>query len=467
MKANLLIVDDEFDMLRLLKRSVAKALDCEVETVDSGERALELIAQKTFDMVLLDIKMPGIDGMETLERITAIDPWLTVIMMTAFGAIEVAVEAVKKGAYDFISKPFDHDAIIHLLQKALERGRLLRDNFELRQRIRAEESFQGFIGTSPKMQSVYDVIQMISKTDVAVLITGESGTGKNMAAKAIHALSDRRDMPFVRVSCPTVPENILESELFGYAKGAFTHAVQNKKGLFEEAEGGTIFLDEIGEITPAIQAKLLQVLEEKEFKPLGQNKTVRVNARIIAATNRNLKEKMQRQEFREDLYYRLQVTDIHMPSLRERKEDIPLLVEFFLERYCTRFESVCKQISNDLMARVMDCPWHGNVRELANTIKKAVVMTPSDQITASGLGWETPASVSGNGAESFEAISYRDAKKNVLDEFNQRYVNRLLHKTGGNVTQAARLCGLERQSLQHIMKKCGIRSGSFRLDCQK
>ena len=462
MKANLLIVDDEPDMLKLLQRSISRALECDLETVGSGEQALEKVARKSYDLVLLDIRMPGIDGMETLERMTALDPWVTVVMMTAFGAIEVAVEAVKKGAYDFITKPFEHDEITRLLKKALERGRLLRDNLRLRQRIKTEESFQGFIGTSPKMQNVYDAIQMISNTDVNVLITGESGTGKNLAAKAIHELSSRSKHPFVRVSCPTVPENILESELFGYAKGAFTHAFQSKKGLLEEAEGGTIFLDEIGDISPAIQTKLLQVLDEKEFKPLGQNKSVRVNARIITATNRDLEEKMNRNEFRKDLFYRLQVTDIHMPPLRERKEDIPLLVEYFLEKYCARFDMSCKQISNELMAVFLERRWDGNVRELANTLKKAIVLTPSSHIAVAGMDWKTDPVSTGLDEDCPNELPYRDAKNKVLEKFNSRYVSRILEKTGGNVTQAARLCGLERQSLQHIMKKCGIRSDQFR-----
>lgn len=462
MKTNLLIVDDEPDMLKLLQRSVSRSLECDVDIAGSGEQALEKVARKSYDLVLLDIRMPGLDGMETLERMTAQDPWVTVVMMTAFGAIEVAVEAVKKGAYDFITKPFEHDEIIRLLKKALERGRLLRDNCRLRQRIKTEEGFEGLIGDSPKMQSVYDAIQMISKTDVDVLITGESGTGKNLAAKAIHTLSDRCQKPFVRVSCPTVPENILESELFGYAKGAFTHAFQSKKGLLEEAEGGTIFLDEIGDISPVIQTKLLQVLEEKEFKPLGQNRNVRVNARIITATNRDLKKKMEQNEFRKDLFYRLQVTDIHMPPLRERKEDIPLLLEYFLEKYCARFDMSCKRVSNELMALFLDRQWDGNVRELSNTVKKAVVMTPANQITVAAMGWKAADAAAGLDDAYPNEISYREAKNRMLEKFNIRYVNQMLEKTGGNVTRAARLCGLERQSFQHIMKKCGIRSDQFK-----
>ena len=256
-KARLLIVDDEIDMLRLLKRSIETELDWEIALARSGEEALELIEKSPFDLALVDIRMPGMDGVELLERIKVFDPWLTVVMMTAFGVIEVAVESIKKGAYDFVTKPFEQEDLIRLLKKALERSLLLRENLNLRQRIKKEETFQNLVGITPSMQQVYDDIQMISKTDVTVLITGESGTGKNLAAKALHDLSPRRTKPFVRVNCPTIPENILESELFGYKKGAFTHAIQDKSGLFQEARGGTIFFDEIGDIAPSLQTKLL------------------------------------------------------------------------------------------------------------------------------------------------------------------------------------------------------------------
>ena len=345
MKTRILLVDDEIDMLKLLERSILKEIDCEVETAGRGREALDKINARTFDLVLLDMRMPGIDGMAVLEKIKTVDPWLTVVMMTAYGAIEVAVEAIKKGAYDFITKPFDLEEILRLIGKALEHASLVRENLKLRERIDKEDALKKFVGSSPAMQKIYNTIRMISQTDVTVLITGESGTGKNLAAKAIHALSPRKNRPFVRVSCPTVPENILESELFGYAKGAFTNAAQNRKGLFEEADGGTIFLDEIGDISPSIQTKLLQVLEEKEFKPLGQNKTIRSDVRVITATNRNLKKRLQEKKFRQDLYYRLCVVDVNMPPLKDRKEDIPVLAEFFLKKYCTRFEREQKQIS--------------------------------------------------------------------------------------------------------------------------
>lgn len=462
MKPRLLIVDDEIDMLKLLKRSIGADLDCEIESSLSGEEAIRLIQQKSFDLALVDIRMPGMDGIELLERIRQFDPWLTVVMMTAHGIIEVAVESIKKGAYDFITKPFDHDNLIRLLEKALERSRLLRENLNLRQHVKQEETFQNFIGVSSKMQKIYDTIQMISKTEVTVLITGESGTGKNLAARAIHALSHRSAKPCVKVNCPTLPENILESELFGYRKGAFTHATQDRRGLLEEARGGTIYMDEIGDINPSVQAKLLQVLEDKEMKPLGQTKTVSVDVRIIASTNSDLRSKLDTHEFREDLFYRLNVLNIKMPPLRERKEDIPLLAYYFLEKYCTEFEKQKKQISPDLMRLFLERNWDGNVRELENIIKRAVIMAPGDVVEVENLGWHTSIQRQFPGTDELGGLSYREAKQQVLKRFNINYITNALRQTGGNVTRAAKDSGLERQSLQQIMKRHGIRSSDYR-----
>jgi DNA-binding NtrC family response regulator len=461
-KARLLIVDDEIDMLRLLERSIGTELGWEIATVQSGEEALELIEKSPFDLALVDIRMPGMDGIELLERIKAFDPWLTVVMMTAFGVIEVAVESIKKGAYDFITKPFEQDDLIRLLEKALERSLLLRENLNLRQRIKKEETFQSLVGITPSMQRVYDTIQMISKTDVTVLITGESGTGKNLAAKAIHDLSPRSTKPFVRVNCPTIPENILESELFGYKKGAFTHATQDKQGLFQEARGGTIFFDEIGDIAPSLQTKLLQALEDKEIKPLGQNKTVRVDVRIVASTNCDLKTKIEAKEFREDLFYRLNVVNIQMPALRERREDITLLVGYFLDKYCAEFNVRKKRISPDLMPLLLDYPWQGNVRELANTIERGVIMAPREWIQVDDIGWNRSPFRSKLDSDQMFELPYREAKQQVMEQFNVKYINHMLQQNGGNVTRAAQQCGLERQSLQQIIKKCRIDPNDFR-----
>lgn len=462
MKPKILIVDDEIDMVNLLKRAIGGEFDCHIETAMSGEEAFRIFEKKTFDLALVDIRMPGMGGIELLERIKQVDPWLTVVMVTAHGIIGLAVECIKKGAYDFITKPFDHDELMRLLKKALERNKLLRENLNLRQRVEEHEKFHGLVGTSPSIQKVYDLIQTASKTDLTVLITGESGTGKNLAAKAIHALSSRSGKAFVRVHCPTVPENILESELFGYKKGAFTHATEDRKGLFQEAAGGTIYLDEIGDISPSMQTKLLQALEDKEIKPLGQTKTFQVDTRIIASTNADLKTKMESHEFRQDLFYRLNIVNIEMPPLRERREDIPLLIEHFLEKFSNELNRKRKRISPVLMRLLLERGWEGNVRELENTIKRAVAMAPGEEIQIGDTGWSLPAQFKAFDPGEYGDLPYREAKAAALRKFNVGYITRALRETGGNVTKAAKTCGLERQSLQQIMKRYDIKSMDFK-----
>lgn len=458
----LLVVDDEVDMLRLLQRSISQELDCEIDTATSGTEALRLLETRNYDLALLDIRMPGMDGIELLERVKQINPWLTVVMMTAHGVVELAVQSIKKGAYDFITKPFDHEELIHLLRKALERSQLLRENLNLQRRIKKKEPFENLVGSSPAMQRVYQTIQMIAKTDVTVLITGESGTGKDLAARAVHALSHRNDQPYVTVNCPTLPENILESELFGYKKGAFTDASSDKIGLFEEAQGGTIYLDEIGDIASTIQTKLLRVLQEKEIKPLGQTKSIKVDVRVIASTNRDLREKIRQQEFREDLFYRLNVLTVHMPPLREHKEDIPLLVEHFLKHYCDEFGKPPKSLSSELMDLLLRRNWEGNVRELENIINRAILLSTGEVIEPHEIGWtaELPDSCA-VGSEIY-GMPYKAAKGEVLRHFHAQYLGELLRRNNGNVTHSARECGLERQALQQILRRYGLKSQDFR-----
>lgn len=456
-KPKLLIVDDEADMLRLLSRAIRADINCDVETVSNAAQALEIFRRSDFDLALVDIRMPGMDGIQLLEELRKLDPGLTIIMMTAYGAIEVAVESIKKGAYDFITKPFEQNDLIRLLQKAIERSLLLRENQQLQQQIRKVETFQNFVGASPPMQKLYDTLQMISRTDVTVLITGESGTGKNLAARAIHALSSRAAFPYVHVNCPTVPENILESELFGYKKGAFTHAIQDKKGLFEEADGGTICLDEIGDIPLSVQTKLLQVLEEKQIKPLGQTKSVRVDVRLVASTNQDLKARIASREFREDLYYRLNVINLQMPPLRERREDIPLLVQHFLNRFATEFNKPLKAASPEFMRLLISHPWEGNVRELANLIQRAVVLSSGEIIHAEDAGWFPAETTPHPDENQLFSLPYHEAKHQVLKQFTVSYLHHNLEQAAGNVTHAAQKCGLERQSFQQIMKKFGVR----------
>jgi DNA-binding NtrC family response regulator len=462
MDRSILIVDDERDMLQLLKRILEPDLKCRAETASSGEQALKVLTEQSFDLVLADIKMPGMDGLELLELIKRDYPDLTVVMMTAYGHIEMAVEAMKSGAYDFITKPFEQDALVLRLEKALERSGLLKENQRLQRRCRDENVFQDLVGKSEVMKRLYETIQMVAKTDLTVLITGESGTGKDLTARAIHALSNRSRQNFVAVNCPTVPENILESELFGYKKGAFTHATQNKIGLFQEAHRGTIFLDEIGDISPTIQTKLLRVLQEKEIKPLGDTRTVLVNVRILASTNQNLEEKIERGEFREDFYYRLNVVPIRLPALREHREDIPVIVSHLLERHCVKLDKPLKRISSGLMEQLLQRPWKGNVRELENVIMRGILFAGGDEITPEDVGVAAAHPDVPVLDNPGEPSSYRAAKEKTLLSFNRSYLGRLLSMHNGNVTQAAKTCGLERQALQQIMRRYGISADDFR-----
>lgn len=459
----LLIVDDEEDMLRLLKRSLSADLNCGVETASNAYQALSWLEEAHFDVILADIRMPGMDGMEFLEHINRNYSGLTVVMMTAYGTIDLAVRAIKNGAYDFITKPFEHDKLVHILVKALERSRLVRENLALQRRVREHERFEEMVGVSPKMQKIFDTIRLISNTEVTVLITGESGTGKDMAAKAIHRLSQRGNGPFVAVNCPNLPENILESELFGYRKGAFTHATRDKKGLFWEAQGGTIYLDEIGDITLTLQTKLLRVLHDKEIRPLGQTKSVKVDVRIIASTNQDLAAKIKANVFREDLYYRLNVMSLHMPPLRERREDIPLLVEHFLKRFCAEFNKEHKTVAAGLMQKLVDYLWRGNVRELENVISRAVLLGAQTVIQPEDVQLDLVGPTDCLVTETIKGLPYKRAKASVLERFNREYLTDLLARSNGNVTKAAKDCGLERQALQQVLRRYGIKSRDFQI----
>ncbi|MGQ9668904.1 sigma-54-dependent transcriptional regulator [Desulfosoma sp.] len=463
LKDRILVVDDEQDFLRLLKRSLVKDLECDVLTAASGGAALQVLEEESVDVVLVDMKMPGMDGLEFLDHLRARYPWVTAIMMTAHGCVELAVQAMRQGAYDFIIKPFDHDALVFTLRKALERHRLLRENMRLQRRCKGETAFQDIVGQSPAMRRVFEAVQMVATSDLTVLITGESGTGKDLVARAIHNLSERAQGPFVAVNCPTVPENILESELFGYKKGAFTHATHNKIGLFQEAHRGTIFLDEIGDISPAIQTKLLRVLQDKAIKPLGDTKMIKVDVRVVASTNRNLQERIRSGTFREDLYYRLNVVPIEMPPLRRRREDIPLLCDYFLKKHGSELRRPHKTISPELMEIFLAREWEGNVRELENTIMRGILFAPGDEIRPEHVGM-VPERRSCRLFDdaSFQHLPYKQAKGEVLRRFHQQYLENLLARCAGNVTHAARQCGLERQALQQVMRRFGIDPEKFR-----
>ncbi|MDA8326773.1 MAG: sigma-54 dependent transcriptional regulator [Nitrospiraceae bacterium] len=463
----ILIVDDKQDMLKLLERLLGKEMDLEVITTDNARRALEIVKAGGAGMVLADMRMPGMGGLELLSRIRQVRESAIVIMMTAFGTIDTAVEALKLGAYDFITKPFDDERLLLTIRRALEYSALLKKNLDLERWIKDRETLDKLIGDSAAMQKLIETIRMVAKTDVTVLITGETGTGKELAARTIHAISARAVKPFITVNCPAIPENILESELFGYRRGAFTGAAENKDGLFQSADGGTIVLDEIADISPVLQAKLLRVLQEKEVKPLGDNRTYKVDVRIIASTNQDLGNKIASGQFREDLFYRLNVVSIHTPSLREIPEDIPYIANHFLSRFCAEFGAPRKTFSEDAVRALVSRQWHGNVRQLQNEIKRAVIFSKGEVVETEDFNPEGAGLCPDEDASATSAMDYRDARRSVLEKFNRRYLTCLLKGVEGNVTLAAKKAGIERQSLQHLIRKCGVRPADFRKDANK
>ncbi len=465
----ILIVDDDADMLDMLRLVLKKGCGSDIVTSQSGREALEILkGGRVPDVVLSDIKMPDMDGLALLKKIREQDNSISIVLMTGYGTIEMAVEALKNGAYDFLQKPFENDELIRSMHKGLERTTLLRANRSLEEQLRTLRLPEGFIGQSPALLAATDRIARIADTDATVLIRGESGTGKEMAARALHELSSRSDRRIIIVNCPALPEQVLESELFGYAKGAFTGAVKEKKGLFLEADGSTIVLDEIADIPISIQTKLLRVLQEKEIQPLGQNRTIKVDVRVVASTNQDLEAKITAGEFRADLYYRLNVVTITMPSLREMKEDIPLLVQYFFENFKKQYNKPSLVLSRDLLQQLYHHNWQGNVRELRNTIKRMVLLSGDDTVCFSDLEAFTPDTGQKDVCEErwdireYYTDTYNEAKASLLEVFTSGYLSRLLTEHKGNVTRAAVAGGMERQALQRLMRKHDIVSTDYR-----
>lgn len=383
----LLIVDDEKNYLLVLEDLLSEA-GYQVLTADSGIKGLELALSSDLDVLITDMKMPGLDGMALLERIHAEKPDLPVIMMTAFGSVEKAVEAMRKGAFDYILKPFKNEELKLTIGKAAEHHRLLRRNRYLTRELQDRYQFSNIIGKSAPMQRVYELIEKVAPAKATVLITGESGTGKELIARAIHFNSPRRAQPFITVNCGALPETLLESELFGHEKGSFSGAVSQRKGRFELADGGTLFLDEISEMSPPLQVKLLRVLQELEFERVGGTQTLKVDVRVVAASNRNLKTEVAAARFRSDLFYRLNVVHVHMPPLRERADDIPLLISHFLAKYGMEPQRAGIGLEPDALRCLMDYSWPGNVRELENTIERAVILAGGERIRVCDLPYD-------------------------------------------------------------------------------
>jgi DNA-binding NtrC family response regulator len=464
-KGHILLVDDDKAMTAMLKKILERKCRCCADTASSGMEAIQLISQNRYDAIVTDVRMPDIDGIELLRIAQKKDPSISIVVMTGYGTVDLAVTAVKSGAYDFIEKPFDNERIIISTQRAIEYTRLLRKHNDLIKQIDFSGDFHGFIGTSPPMQRVYELIERVAGTDVTVLIRGESGTGKELAARAIHNLSPRSGKKIVTVNCPALPANILESEMFGYRKGAFTGASRDKKGLFLSAHKSSILLDEIGDLPIELQTKLLRVLQEGEIRPLGQSANVKIDVRVIASTNQPLEEKIKSGDFREDLFYRLNVVTINMPALREIPEDIEKIARHFLDKYAAKYKEEGLAFSPSAMNYIINHSWPGNVRELQNAVKRAVILKKGKIIELEDI---QPSSISSEEEETCNETSrvlhlpYKEAKQKVLMAFTTSYLNHVLKSTNGNVTAAAKKIGLERQALQRIIRRYGIKPANFR-----
>lgn len=454
-KIRLLIIDDEENMRHMLSTVLGKA-GYQVDSASDGSEGLQMIKQTCYDFILCDIKMPKMSGMEFLKAARAKVKTTTVIMMSAYGTIDTAIEAMKLGAYDYISKPFKTDEVYLTLKKAEERENLKKENLRLKERIQNIEdsyNFGNMVAKSKAMKSVFRLAAKAAQYKTTVLVLGDSGTGKELIARAIHFQSDRSKMPLVPVNCGGIPETLLESELFGYRKGAFTGADRNKNGLFQEANGGTIFLDEIGELPLVLQVKLLRVLQENEIRPIGDSKSFTVDVRVIAATAKNLEQEVRKGTFREDLFYRLNVLSITLPPLRERSEDIPLLCDHFIARFNKQLEKDIQGISSAAMTRLLAYGWPGNVRELENAIERASVLTEEALLALEHFPPEfEQRSHNDNLSEVTNGYSLKKAQK-ILEK---KMITKALSETGGNRTRAARLLEISHPSLLTKIKAYDI-----------
>ena len=442
----ILVVDDDLEMCGMLS-DVLKEEGFFVTTTGDSLEASKILKREEFDVLVTDLKMKGLKGLDLLEGVNKVAPMTPVIIITAFGTIESAIKAMKMGAYDYITKPFQMDEIVLTIRKALENRLLKKEVIRLRKEVESRYDFHQLIGKSPSMQKIYDLIERISDISSNVLITGESGTGKELVAKAIHYNGVRKEGPFVAINCAAIPETLLESELFGYKKGAFTDAKSDKKGLIFEANEGTLFLDEITEMPLTLQAKLLRVIEEREVRPLGDTNSYPIDVRIISTSNCDITSSIQQGRFREDLYYRLKVIDIDMPALRERKEDIPILVQHFIQKFSKELKKAVSGVSGDALKILLNYPWPGNVRELENIIQRAITLSQHEVISPEDL----PASIIQKADEKLFEKAMEE--KFTLDQLEKEYVRRVLIETGGNKSKAAERLGLDRKTLYRKLQE--------------
>ena len=450
MKSKILIVDDEPAHLKMLE-AVLSAEGFEVRKADDGQTAITAVEERFYDLILMDVRMNRVGGIEALKRIKELSPGIPVIMMTAYASVNTAVDALKSGAYDYLTKPLDIDELKILVHKALRHQQLEKENIFFKEQLKDRFDFSNIIGQSPAMLQLFETISLVAPADATVLITGESGTGKELIANAIHQNSLRREKPMIKVNCAALPETLLESELFGHEKGAFTGAMARRQGRFQLAHKGTIFLDEIAEMASSTQAKILRVLQEREFEPVGGSSTVKVDTRVIVATNKDLKSEIQEGRFREDLYFRVNVVMLNVPPLRERSEDVPLLAEFFLKKYAEKNRRLIKGFTPLATDLLMRHDWPGNVRELENITERSVIMARGDIITPDELP-ETLRSLDLDSKTPGIDLSPGRSLKAVEKEM----ILRTLEDAGGNRTHAAKILGISRRTLQLKLKEYGI-----------
>jgi DNA-binding NtrC family response regulator len=462
--SKILIIDDEKDMLSLLKRIISEGNDHEITVHNDPFSAMEDLEARPFDLVITDLKMPKMNGIQVLERVKAINPDIPVVIMTAYATIDTAVESTRKGAFDYVSKPFRRERILVTMEKALQWHALLNENHRLRTAMADSENFADIVTDSPLMHHIIARIRQVAPTMGTVLITGASGTGKELVAKAIHRQSLRHEGKMITLNCAALPPEIMESELFGHVKGAFTGAYKDAKGVVEEADKGTLFLDEIGELNPRLQTRLLRLLQYGEYKPVGSVTTRTADLRFIAATNQDLTDAIRERRFREDLYYRLNVIRIDLPGLQERSGDIPLLSYHFLTKYSRINKKTIREISPEAMDALQRHQYTGNVRELENIIERGVIFCQKDRLEKQDLCLEETVGFQQclpHDPDLF-ALPFKEAREAMLKQFYRAYITALLEKSGGNVSHAAETAGIQRQYLHRLIKDLGVDNGGNR-----
>jgi DNA-binding NtrC family response regulator len=466
-KVNILVVDDD-DTFRKMVKSVLEEKDYHVEAVEKGSLAIEWAKEKTFDILLSDLKMEGMDGIAVLKEVKSISPDTEVIMITGQGSYETAMEATKLGAFDYIQKSAPIDEILLRVERALEKKKHVEELKRLKEEVSQKYEYCNIVSKDPKMKRVFDLIDEVAQTDVTVLVRGETGTGKELVAKAIHYNSARKDKPFVAVNCAALTETLLESELFGHEKGAFTGAFKQKIGRFELANTGTIFLDEVGDIPLATQVKLLRVLQEKKFERVGSSETVPTDVRIIGATNKNVEQLIKKGLFREDLYYRINVFPMYIPPLRERPSDIPILAEHFLKINCKKFNKKVRVISPEALRVILLHSWPGNVRELENVIERATLLEKGEELQVKDIQLleAKPVEVVDSGSKNME-IGYKEYINEIVSEAERKYFVNILSKYMGNIRVVAKKSGVDRKTVYRKMKEYNIEIDNFRADMSK